>query len=201
MTIETSTAPLVRAETHDAIHRFVARLYAFAAAEDRGALAALRRSLQDPNGMAASAFPHVVPFLPKEQSPLRDRAYFLVAALFAQATTHELGVSIGDAFRRIQAASGAADGKDNPSIRSRFVALLDAHPEDVADHLRHALSLARAKDVAIDWEQLLRDILRLGYADRPVQRRWAQDFWGRADVQEDQTESTQLQTAAQGDSP
>lgn len=163
----------------DGIHAFATRLYTLADADDRAALAALRRSLQDPSGMSPAACPYVVPFLPETPDLFRERAYFLVAALFALAGTHADGVSIGDAFRRINQAS-SSDGGDNPSIRSRFVALLDAHPEDVGDHLRHAASLARAHDIALDWEQLLRDVLSLRHPERHVQRRWAHDFWARS---------------------
>jgi CRISPR system Cascade subunit CasB len=175
----------------DGLHAFVEYLYSLSEREDRGALAALRRSLQDPSGMAPAACPYVVPFLPKEPDLYRERAFFLVAALFAIDGRHAGGVSIGDAYRRIQAASGG-DGKDNPSIRARLVALLDAHPEDVGEHLRHAASLARAKDVALDWEQLLRDLLRLRHPDRWVQRAWAHDFWGRAATPGDDSTDSNL---------
>jgi CRISPR type I-E-associated protein CasB/Cse2 len=65
-------------------------------------------------------------------------------------------------------------------VRGRFVALLDAHPEDAGDHLRHLASLARAHNVSLDWEQLLRDLLHLRHPERRVQRAWAYDFWGRS---------------------
>ncbi len=162
----------------DGIRAFVERLYALSESKDRGALAALRRSLQDASGMSPAACPFVVPFLPKEPDLYRERAYFLVAALFALAGDHAEGVSLGDAFRRINQTS-SSDGNDNPSIRGRFVALLDAHPEDAGEHVRHVASLARAHGVALDWEKLLRDILQLRHPERRVQRAWAHDFWGR----------------------
>lgn len=169
---------MTSAEKDDHIHAFTQRLLALSAAEDRGALASLRRSLQDPSGMAASACPFVVPFLPKAEDVYRDRCFFLVGALFALGGGHARGVSIGEVYRRIALASGS-DGKENPSIRARFVALIDAHAEDAGEHVRHAASLARAKDIPIDWELLLRDLLRLRHPERFVQRRWAHDFWGR----------------------
>ncbi|MCC7536680.1 MAG: type I-E CRISPR-associated protein Cse2/CasB [Deltaproteobacteria bacterium] len=173
----------------DGLHAFVEHLYELAEREDRGALAALRRSLQDPTGMSAAACPYVVPFLPREPDLYRERAYFLVAALFALDGRHATGVSLGDAYRRIHDAARSADGTDNPSIRARFVALLDAHPEDAGEHVRHAASLARAKEVALDWEQLLRDLLSLRHPDRWVQRQWARDFWGRTSTDEGSTPS------------
>lgn len=168
----------------DGIHAFAEYLYSLSDRQDRGALAALRRSLQDPMGMSAAACPYVVPFLPKEPDIYRERAYFLVGALYALAGTHANGVSVGDAFRRIQ-VDASTDGKDNPSTRARFVALLDAHPDDAAEHLRHLASLARARDVALDWEKLLRDLLGLRHPERRVQRAWAHDFWGRTSPPDD----------------
>ena len=170
----------------DGIHAFSEYLYSLSERQDRGALAALRRSLQDPMGMSAAACPYVVPFLPKEPDLYRERAYFLVGALYALAGSHAKGVSIGDAFRRIQ-VDGSTDGKDNPSTRARFVALLDAHPDDAGEHLRHVASLARAKEVSLDWEKLLRDLLGLRHPERRVQRAWAHDFWGRASTPDDVT--------------
>ena len=175
----------------DGIGAFAERLYGLAEQEDRGALAALRRSLQDPSGMAAAACPFVVPFLPKESDLYAERAYFLVAALFALSGEHAPDVSVGDAFRRIN-LEASSDGKDNPSVRGRFVALLDAEPEDVGEHLRHMASLARAKGIALDWAKLLRDLLQLRHPDRYVQRRWAHDFWGRHSQSTENATSTEV---------
>lgn len=155
----------------DRVSAFVAHLQRLAERDDRGALAALRRSLQEPSGVAMSACPHVVPFLPSEQDGYRERSFFLVAALFALHPVHAQGVSLGHAFRRIDGGAG------NESTRARFVALLDAHPDDVADHLRHAVSLARAHDVPLDWVRTLKDLLAWRAPDRWAQRRLAHDFW------------------------
>jgi CRISPR system Cascade subunit CasB len=157
---------------------FVEYLRGIAEREDRGALAALRRSIQEPSGIAMSACPYVVPFLPAEPNRFIERAYFLVGALFALHPDHAQGVSLGHAFRRIN--DGTADGQkggDNESTRARFVALLDAHADDIADHLRHAVSLARARTIPLDWLRTLKDLLNWGEPDRWVQRRLAADFW------------------------
>lgn len=165
---------------HDRASAFVAFLRGLAERDERGALAALRRTLQEPSGIAMSACPYVVPFLPAEsKDPFRERAFFLIGALFALHPDHAEGVSLGHAFRRIN--SDTAEGKkgtDNESTRSRFVALLDAHPDDISDHLRHAVSLARAKEIRLDWVRMLKDLLRWRAPDRWVQRRLASDFWG-----------------------
>jgi CRISPR system Cascade subunit CasB len=166
----------------DSVHAFIEHLGRLAAREDRGALAALRRSLQHEQGMAPQACPHVVPFLPKEPDLYRERAYFLIGALFAMDPRLGHGGSLASAFSHLERDASGGSAAGNPSIRGRFAALLDAHPDDVGEHVRHAVSLARAKDIRIDWEALLRDLLAWRQPERPVQRRWARDFWGRTDA-------------------
>ena len=61
----------------------------------------------------------------------------------------------------------------------RFVALLNCHQEDLPDHLRHAVSLLRSKEIPIDWARLLRDLRWWHREDKRVQRDWARAFWGR----------------------
>ena len=176
-----------KGQSRDRASGFVEYLRGIAAREDRGALAALRRSIQEPTGIAMSACPYVVPFLSAEPNPYVERAYFLVGALFALHPDHAQGVSLGHAFRRIN--DGTAEGQkggDNESTRARFVALLDAHPDDIADHLRHAVSLARARAIPVDWVRTLKDLLNWGAPDRWVQRRLAADFW-RSDSDDTQT--------------
>jgi CRISPR system Cascade subunit CasB len=126
-----------------------------------------------------SACPYVVPFLPAEPDRFRERSFFLVGALFALHPDHADGVSLGHAFRRINGDTAEGQkGRDNESIRARFVALLDAHPDDIAEHLRHAVSLARAREIRLDWVRMLKDLLSWRAPDRWVQRRLAADFWG-----------------------
>lgn len=163
--------------------RFIAYLAGLAQREDRAALAALRSSLQHEHGMAVAAFPYVVPFLDEQPGP-RDRAYFLIGALFA---THPEpgGVSLGHAFRRLNGDAG-----ENESVRRRFVALLDAAPDDVSSHLRQAVSLCRAKGVPLDWEQLLRDVLAFPHPDRYAQRRLAREYWQSPALEHDQEVSS-----------
>lgn len=164
----------------DHVAAFVSRLRQLADDEDRGALAALRRSLQDPTGMAAVACPYVVPSLPRAEDPYRDRAFFLIGALFAlHPERGGEGVSLGHAFRamNIDQEGPAGRDRDNESLRRRFVALLDADAEDLPEHLRHAVSLARARQKPLDWARLLRDVLAWRDPSRRVQHRLARDFW------------------------
>jgi CRISPR system Cascade subunit CasB len=161
----------------DAAQAFVAALVGYAEREDRAALAALRKSLIDPSGMSAAACPYVVPFLGKESHLERDQSFFLIGALFALHPEYSEGVSLGTAFRRLAKASGS-DDTESPSVRARFVALLDSHPDDLGEQLRTGVSLLRSHGIGLDWADLLRDLLRFHQGERTVQRRWARHFWG-----------------------
>lgn len=148
------------------------RLYA---EDDRAALAALRRGLTE--GTEASVYPYVAPFFPGERRPWIERAYVLVAALFA---THpsDHGHPIGAALRRVR------EDTHSESIEQRFVALLNAHVDDLGQHLRHAVALAQSQEVLIDWDDLLAAVLDWDREDRRAQRRWAHQFWSQSDKEE-----------------
>lgn len=137
----------------------------------RAALARLRRGLDKAPGEAGEMFPYVVPFLPEQD---HDRAiYFLTASLFAlhPPTDNRPGLSIGTALRRVREARG-------DSIEKRFVALLNAHVDDLPCHMRQAVSLIRNADQPIDWDTLLHHLLHWRHPARWVQLRCAKDFWG-----------------------
>jgi CRISPR system Cascade subunit CasB len=143
----------------------IAALERLAQIEDRAALSALRRSLAE--DAVAQAYPYVLPFLPRDSSPWLERAYLLVAGLFA---LHPLTgpLSLGAALRRVYETTGST------SIEQRFVALLDAHPDDLGSHLRHAIALVRSKEIGVDWHDFLRTVRNWNESTR---RRWARDFW------------------------
>ena len=143
--------------------------------EDRGALAALRRGLGKPPGTAVEMHRYVLPRLPADLPPWEEDAYYLVAALFASHPGRGEVGNMGDTFRRM------VDPAAGDSIERRFVALLKCHPEDLDKHLRQAVSLAKAKEVPVNYRRLLHDIKLWGHPDGIVQRQWAEEFWaGRA---------------------
>lgn len=160
------------------VDAYVARLHRLASDGDRGALAALRTSLSDPNGMAAAACPIVLPFVPPGEDAYRDRVFFLTGALFAlHPATGGAGVSLGHAFRKLNDRTEGPGDRDNESLRRRFVALLDSDPDDVGNHVRHAVSLARANEIPLDWARVLLDLWGWRSPSRYVQRRLAREFW------------------------
>jgi len=67
--------------------------------------------------------------------------------------------------------------RKSDSMEARFVALLNAHADDLDGHLRHAVSLLKANEQRLDWFQLFQDLLQWDHPDGHVQLRWARDFY------------------------
>lgn len=166
---------------HEGQRRFVAALEELVRQENRAALAALRRGLGKAPGEVAETHRFVVPWLPGGLNRWQEDAYYLVASLFAwhQRAWHPSDDSraltnFGASFARLM----DADGSD--STEKRFVALMNAHEDALPEHLRGTVGLMKAKEIPIDWAQLLRDIQGWGWESRSVQRDWARAFWGRS---------------------
>ena len=163
---------------------FIRRLQELATNQDRGALAALRRGLGRPPGAAAEMFRYVEPWLPERRSADQEAAYYLIASLFA---LHPKSVSEGNLGQHL--ASIRSKGKDDEdkgdedkddALERRFSALLAAHPDDLPNYLRQAVSMLKSKETPINWDQLLRDVQAWDAPDRRVQKAWARAFWGKS---------------------
>lgn len=157
-------------------HPFVSYLETLA--EDRAALAALRRGLGQPTGTAAEMYPYVVPRLPVGLSQAEQNVYFTVAALYAY---HPASTGEGNLGNHLRQAVHSPE--DLPAVERRFVVLLNTHPDDLDDHLRQTVGFLRSKDLPVNWHQLLRDIRAWGHPQRYIQRRWANAFWRAPDDQ------------------
>ncbi len=149
--------------------KFIGSLFALARGgqEDRGALADLRSGLGKEPGQMARVHKYVVPSLTEHR--YNDRWYYIVASLFGAFPKHRVGRSLGAAFAPLRPKSD--------SMEARFVALLNAHPDDLGDHLRHAVSLLKANEQPLDWFRLLDDLLQWDHPESHVQLRWARDFY------------------------
>ena len=174
----------------DSTARFISRLETLGgiaprSSSDRGALAALRRSLASWPSVPPEAVRVVAPFLPEQATGWRERVYYLIAGLFAlhpcPSSQDAYGPSLGKALRQGDSAQGP---------ERRLLALLGCKSADLANHLRHAVSYLRARDVSVDYRQLMRDLFWWDAAEGDVQRRWGRDFWSGA-LEEDQQESAE----------
>jgi CRISPR system Cascade subunit CasB len=155
-------------------HPFVEYLEALEKRDDRGALAALRRGLGEPPGTVPGMFRYVVPFLPEGCPPWKEKAYFLVAALFGYHPKPGGSGNMGNHF------AAARDHKgDDTALERRFTALLAAHQDDLPFYLRQAVSFLKSKEIPINWHQLIRDVQNWGHPEGYVQKAWARAFWSR----------------------
>ena len=153
-------------------HPFIRHLQSLAEGQDRGSLAALRRGLGQPPATVADTFRYVEPWLSERRSAAQESAYYLVAALFA---LHPKSANAGNMGAHL-AHSRATGGED--ALERRFTALLAAHPDDLPVYLRQAVSFLKSKEIPVNWEQLLSDLLNWDHPQRFVQKKWASAFWG-----------------------
>jgi CRISPR system Cascade subunit CasB len=152
-------------------NRFIAFLHSLREQEDRGALASLRRGLGKPPGSTPETFALVIPRLPEGATKWEEKIYFVIASLFALHPSPEGEGDMGDVFRRIYSKT------ESESIESRFVAMLRAHKEDLPEHLRHAVALAKSHDVPINWNELIIDLRKWYWTNLTTQQKWARSFW------------------------
>lgn len=147
-------------------------------ANDRGAMAILRRSLGFVPGSYPPAYPFVERFVAADlhaNAPMRH-ALYSVAALFAQQPHHIEGRTLATAFGVVMRQ------RKSDSIERRFIALLSADAENLPQYLRQVVSLLVADDQGFDFTQLLRDLIRWlnPYAHEArdqLRQRWARDFY------------------------
>lgn len=170
--------------------KFVEFLEQLRDSDDRAALAALRRGLGKQPGTAVEMHRYVVPFLGADVTAWRESTHYLIASLFAFHPDPGGEGTLGMALAKVAAETASG------STELRFMGLLNSHPDDLAEHLRHAVSLARAKGVPVDWHQLFRDVLGWPSPDRRVQKKWARDFWSRTGEPEESTAGTPVQADA-----
>jgi len=154
--------------------------------EDRGALADLRSGLGKEPGEMSRVHKYVVPFLP-EARRREDRWYYVTASLFGLHPAHKGRVkhekngkpwwevwTLGRAFRPL---AFPPNGPKKDGMEARFVALLNAHSDDLDDHLRHAMRLLESSNQPLDWFELFEDLLHWDEPGGPVQLKWARHFY------------------------
>ncbi|MDP8226010.1 MAG: type I-E CRISPR-associated protein Cse2/CasB [Candidatus Lernaella stagnicola] len=152
---------------------FVKFLHGLHEAKNRGPLAALRRGLGKRPGTVPETYRYVVPFVGGLSKSDED-CFYLVASLFASHPTANAQGNFGATMRQVY------DKQNNSeSSERRFVALLNAHVEELPDRLRQAVALAKSNDASVDWSQLLKDLRHWTHESRYVQQNWARSFWGQ----------------------
>ncbi|NOT63933.1 MAG: type I-E CRISPR-associated protein Cse2/CasB [Acidobacteria bacterium] len=154
---------------------FIQMLVGFHRQENRAALAMLRRGLGKQPGEAMEVYRYIGNFAANTKSKTHETALHTVATLFG------LYPSLSREGNQYESNLGASVSElsanaNSDSIEKRFVALLDAHSDDLPNHLRQVVGLLKANEVKINWLQLLNDINWWDSDGRDVQRRWAKSF-------------------------
>lgn len=138
---------------------------------DRGAKAALRRSLAFPPGAWPGAFPYVERWLPVGANRWQRTVYYLVAGLQCLSRSEVTHDDLGKAVKSLQDRTGSS------SVEKRFIALLDADEEQLPQRLRQLVTLLSSQGIAPDWARLRRHLLAWNHPDRYVQQNWARSFY------------------------
>ncbi len=156
----------------------------------RAVMAELRRGLGQPPGLAPTVGRYVQPFLTLEDGEKREEAYYLIASLFGSHPSPTGSGNMGQHFARLWA--GEKEPPDN--IARRFNILLAADWDTLPDYLRQAIGLlkANASPVAVNWAQLLDDVLGWEHPDGKVQLRWSRAFWRKSQSDSETKSDNQL---------
>ena len=170
-------------------NHFITYLESLAKADDRGALAALRRGLGQPPGTVPDMFPYVVQRLPNNAYPgsWTEKTYYLIASLYALYPESTAEGNLGTHFARTL----QHDAEKDKAVERRFTALLTAHSQDLPVYLRQAVSFLRSKEKPINWHQLMWDTLAWNNPDKAprIQKRWATQFWRRQKDNDDKDDA------------
>ena len=151
--------------------------------DDRAALARLRRALGKSPGEATEAHRYVARFLPTQPNEWRERCLYLVAALYATHPPERRGEGVAappdENLGRSCARLVEQDANRRDSVERRFVALLAADEDDLAQPLRQMIQLIAAakQPIPVNYSRLLTDLSYWRANDHRVRRRWAQAFW------------------------
>ena len=166
------------------IRSFLATLEGYAARDDRGPLANLRRGFSETT--EHRAWPYIAGWCRLDNE--RDRRIWLtIGAGFATCgATHPGFGNLGRTLRRLALGteSGRPAGDALRSFEARFRRLLTcATAVDLTVRLPGVIRAAAGKGVPIDFEQLFWDLVRWHEPDRRARLRWADAYWSPASTE------------------
>lgn len=163
--------------------------------DQKGRLATLRRSAGEPLSGARGVFPWIFALLNRFPY-MGDEPMFLTATLLAFDRPFLEGRGGFDgSFGKTMSVLKAQGSASEESLERRFAILLDADFDpstgtgELPFRLRQTVKLVISKEGRIDWPRLLRDLRRWNLPDKPVQKRWAKDFYST--FQDEDTTTTQ----------
>ncbi len=153
-------------ELNEKVEKFLQNLSAL----DAGGKARLKRDAGKPlaEGQCLGLFYRLLPY---GLSAAQEEIFFLLATLYPLADGGPTG-NFGASLRR------ARDPKNNKGLDRRVEILLDSDIAQLPFRLRQAVRFLKSSRVSVNWQQLLKDLLRWNYANRAVQKQWARSYFG-----------------------
>ncbi|TAH49284.1 MAG: type I-E CRISPR-associated protein Cse2/CasB [Chloroflexota bacterium] len=145
--------------------------------DDRALMASLRRGLALPKGQSAEVSRVVQCWLSLDSPRWLEDAYYSVAPLFG---LHHDEIAdkgnMGAHFRELCPA-----GEEIPTnVERRFMQLLSSDANTLDDSLRQSISLLKSKEVGVNWQQLLDDVIAWKHTEERrdhVRLDWSRAFW------------------------
>jgi len=158
--------------------------------EDRALMASLRRGLRYKGGYSAEVGRVIQSRLSQDAPLWLESAYALIAPLFALHPLEGGSGNMGNHFRGL-----CEPGQDIPSnIERRFMVLLSSGRDEIDDSLRQAISLLKSKQVPVNWDELIQNMIDWKHPNSErrdrVQKDWARKFWRTRTVENSSSKST-----------
>lgn len=141
---------------------------------DKGASAALKRSLSGTSEHRRATYPYLLPLL-EGLSPREQDLWILVAGLYAlypQPLHQERPRTFGSSCKELH------DKVNSKGPERRFKCLLETDGNDLDVPLAALVRLMKANQINIDYVTLLTHLQHWDHFSQWVQDRWARDFWG-----------------------
>jgi CRISPR system Cascade subunit CasB len=158
---------------------------------DNATKANLKRALSgDPRHLRA-IYPVILPYLTENEEKYHFEQWLLVISLLAFYPSDietDNSFNFGISSRRLM-GDGSSDGPER-----RFRALLDTSLDDLRSPLTSMVRLMKAKNISINYPQLLVDLCRWNHPDQYIQDKWARAFWNAPRLNSDISEEEDAMT-------
>ena len=117
----------------------------------------------------------ITPHIPEaDHDPWCEAVYYLIGTLFAYYPENIDRGNMGSHFR----LAGPYGSVQEQHIENQFSLLLSSDTQELSMRLQKVVDLLRSKVIKVNWAELFMDLLQWDAPGQPVQKKWANDFWG-----------------------
>ena len=167
-------------------------------AKDKKVRAVLRRSLSFVPGECIPAIPYIEPFIGDGDNSRWRETLYLIAGLWAahwREGREGEPLSIGKACAAFdndrRSKMNSDDRRKVSSTEKRFITLIDSDHDQLPHRLRQMLALL--KDLPIDFDVLLKDLLYWSDEQKRSQLKWARDFYRNLNHETETDKQTEME--------